>query len=335
MFKQLKIIIYRVLRLSDSTNFYSFADRIITWLIFLNITAFIASTSSSFSPAYKPLFEYIEFISSLVFTIEYILRLWSCTVTSKYKHPFWGRLKYAITPLSIIDFLSILPFYLLFLFPNLAFINLISLLRLLRLLKTSRYSESVRSLGTVLYAKKEELIATAFAVFIILTFASTLMYFLESEANPYTFGSIPDAMWWGVITLTTVGYGDIYPITPLGKFLGSVLAFLGIGLFALPAGIISSGFSEKIQRKKQAKTADNLAKSANYQSVETLPGIEVEVGFEQKQRAIALHIENSAELMKMCVETTKQKLGTAFESEEILRDLAIHLYNEAVQKFPI
>ena len=191
MFKQLKIIIYRVLRLSDSTNFYSFADRIITWLIFLNITAFIASTSSSFSPAYKPLFEYIEFISSLVFTIEYILRLWSCTVTSKYKHPFWGRLKYAITPLSIIDFLSILPFYLLFLFPNLAFINLISLLRLLRLLKTSRYSESVRSLGTVLYAKKEELIATAFAVFIILTFASTLMYFLESEANPYAFGSIP------------------------------------------------------------------------------------------------------------------------------------------------
>ena len=333
MFQQFKIIIYRVLRLSDSTNFYSFADRIITWLIFLNITAFIASTSSSFSPEYKPLLEYIEFISSLVFTIEYILRLWACTVTSKYKHPFWGRLKYALTPLSIIDLLSILPFYLLFLFPNLIFVNLISLLRLLRLIKMSRYSESIKSLGTVLCAKKDELIATAFAVFMILIFASTLMYFLEAEAHPKAFGSIPDAMWWAVITLTTVGYGDIYPITPLGKFLGSILAFLGIGLFALPAGIISSGFSEEIQRKKQAKMANSFEKSANSQSVETLAGIEV--SFEQKQRTIALHIENSAELMKMCVETTKQKLGNAFESEEILRDLAIHLYNETVRKFQL
>ena len=326
MFQQFKIITYKILRLSDSTNFYRFADRIITWLIFLNITAFIASTSSSFYPAYKPLFEYIEFISSLVFTIEYILRLWACTVTSKYKHPFWGRFKYALTPLSIIDFISILPVYLLFLFPNLIFVNLISLLRLLRLMKMSRYSESLKSLGTVLCTKKDELIATAFAVFMILIFASTLMYFLEAEAHPKAFGSIPDAMWWAVITLTTVGYGDIYPITPLGKFLGSILAFLGIGLFALPAGIISSGFSEEIQRKKQVKTADNLAKSANCQS---------EVGFEQKQRAIALHIENSAELMKMCVETTKQKLGNAFESEEIIRDLAIHLYNETYRKFEL
>ncbi len=331
--RQLKIIIYKFFKLSDSTNFYSFADQIITWLIFLNITVFIASTSSSFSPEYKPLFEYIEIICSLVFTIEYILRLWACTITTKYKHPIWGRLKYALTPLSIIDFLSTLPVYLLLLFPQFVFINLISLLRLLRLIKMSRYSDSMQSLGTVLCAKKDELIATAFAVFIILIFASTLMYFLESEAHPQAFGSIPDAMWWGVITLTTVGYGDIYPITPLGKFLGSILAFLGIGLFALPAGIISSGFSEEIQRKKQGKMADNLAKSKNFQSVETLLGIEV--GFEQKLIAIALHVENSSELMKLCVEKTKQKLGSHIENEEVLRDFAIHLYNETVRKFEL
>ncbi len=333
MFQQFKIITYKTLRLSDSTNFYRFADRIITWLIFLNITAFIASTSSTFSPEYKPLIEYIEFISSLVFTVEYILRLWACTVNSKYKHPFWGRLKYAFTPLSIIDFLSILPFYLLFLFPHLIFVNLISILRLLRLIKMSRYSESMKSLGTVLCAKKDELIATAFAVFIILIFASSIMYFVESEAHPKAFGSIPDAMWWGVVTLTTVGYGDIYPITPLGRFLGAILAFLGIGIFALPAGIISSGFSEEIQRKKQAKIADSLEKSASFPPVEMQA--KIEVSFEQQQRAIALYIENSSELMKLCVEKTKQKLGNAFESEEILRDLAIHLYNEALRKFEL
>ena len=334
MRKQLKTILYEILEASDSTNFYSLADDvIITFLIFLNLTAFIASTSPSFSLGYQLVFEYIEIISSLVFTLEYVLRMWVCTVDRKYSHPIWGRLKYALTPLSMIDFISILPFYLLLLFPNLSFVYIISILRLLRLIKISRYSESVRTLGAVLYSKKEELLATAFAVFILLIFASSLMYFVESSAQPKSFGSIPNAMWWGVVTLTTVGYGDIYPITPIGRFLGSILAFLGIGIFALPAGIISSGFSEELQRKKQQKTPENLGSSAHYQSVEMLA--EREVIFEQKQMAIALHIESSSELMKICVQTAKQKLGSDFQNEQILRDLAIHLYNETVRKFEL
>ncbi len=334
MRKQLKTIIYEILEASDSTHFYSFADDlIIPFLIVLNVTAFIASTSSSFSLAYKLLFECIEIICSLVFTIEYVLRMWVCTVDRKYSHPIWGRLKYALTPLSMIDLISILPFYLLWLFPDLRFVYVISILRLLRLIKISRYSESVRTLGTVLYAKKEELLATAFAVFILLIFASSLMYFVESSAQPKSFGSIPDAMWWGVVTLTTVGYGDIYPITPIGRFLGSILAFLGIGIFALPAGIISSGFSEEVQRRKQEKMAGNLEPSANGQSVKMLS--EIEVGFQQNQRAIALHIESSSELMKMCVLTAKQKLGSDFQNEQIICDLAIHLYNEALRKFEL
>lgn len=159
------------------------------------------------------------------------------------------------------------------------------------------------------------------------------MYFVESSAQPQVFGSIPDARWWGVVTLTTVGYGDIYPIAPIGRFLGSILAFLGIGIFALPAGIISSGFSEELPNRNQQKTTENLQQSANSQSVETLAGIEM--GFEQKLIAIALHIENSSEFMKLCVAQTKQNLVTAFESEEILRDFAIHLYNEACRQFDI
>ena len=334
MRKQLKTILYEILEVSDSTNFYSLADDvIISSLIFLNLTAFIASTSPSFSLKSQLVFEYIEIISSLVFTLEYVLRMWVCTLDSKYTHPIWGRLKYALTPLSLIDLISILPFYLLLLFPKLSFVSIISILRLLRLIKISRYSESVRTLGAVLYAKKEELLATAFAVFILLIFASSLMYFVESSAQPQSFGSIPDAMWWGVVTLTTVGYGDIYPITPIGRFLGSTLAFLGIGIFALPAGIISSGFSEEVQRRKQEKIAGNLEQFATGQSIKMLA--EIEVGFEQKQRAIALHIESSSELMKMCVQAAKQKLGSDFQNEQILCSLAIHLYNEAVRKFDL
>ena len=334
MRKQLKNIIYEILETSESSNLYSFIDDIvITGLILINVGAFIASTSPALSHDHQSLLENIEIVSSLIFTIEYVLRLWVCTVDCRYSHPLWGRLRYGLTPLSLIDLISILPFYSLLLFPNLNFVNLIRLLRLLRLLKMSRYSESVRTLGGVLYAKKEELIATAFAVFILLLFASSIMYFVEHEAHPKAFGSISDAMWWGVVTLTTVGYGDIYPITPLGRFLGAILAFLGIGIFALPAGIIAAGFSEEVQKRKQEKMAANLEQSANYQSVKRLA--EIEVGFEQKQRAIALHIENSSELMKICVQTAKHKLGSDFENEQILRDLAIHLYNETVRKFQL
>ncbi|AFZ04724.1 Ion transport protein [Oscillatoria nigro-viridis PCC 7112] len=332
--KQIKSQIYAILEKSELGNFYSLADDIfITCLIAINVAAFIASTSPTLSQEQQLILENIEIVSSLVFTIEYLLRLWVCTVDSRYSHPFWGRLRYGLTPLSLIDLISILPFYSLLLFPNLSFVNLIRLLRLLRLLKMSRYSESLRTLGAVLYAKKEELIATAFAVFILLIFASSVMYFVENEAHPETFASIPDAMWWGVVTLTTVGYGDIYPITPLGKFLGAILAFLGIGIFALPAGLIAAGFSEEVQRKKQEKMAANLEQSANFQAVKRLA--EIEVGFEQKQRAIALHVESSSELMKMCVQTAKQKLGSDFKNEQIICDLAIHLYNEAVRKFEL
>jgi len=334
MRQQLRQILYEILESSENRNLYRLADDIIIpCLILINVAAFIVSTSPSLSPEHKSLLEKIEIVASLVFTIEYVLRLWVCTVDRRYSHPLWGRLRYAMTPLSLIDLVSILPFYALLLFPNLSFVNLIRLLRLLRLLKMSRYSESFRTLGAVLYAKKEELSATAFAVFILLIFASSVMYFVEYEAHPEAFGSIPDAMWWGVVTLTTVGYGDIYPITPLGKFLGAILAFLGIGIFALPAGIIASGFSEEVQRKKQEKNTANLDLSANCQSVQMLG--EVEVSFEEQQRAIALHLESSSELMKMCVQTAKQKLGSDFENEQILRDLAIHLYNEAVRKFQL
>ncbi|MEG4348875.1 ion transporter [Microcoleus sp. LAD1_D5] len=334
MRKKIKTIIYEILETSDSSNLYSLADDVvITGLILINVAAFIASTSPTLSPEYTSLLANIEIVSSFVFTIEYILRLWVSTVDRRYSHPLWGRLRYALTPLSLIDLISILPFYFLLVFPSLNFVNLIRVLRLLRLLKVSRYSESVRTLGAVLYAKKEELIATALAVFILLIFASSIMYFVEYEAHPKAFGSIPDAMWWGVVTLTTVGYGDIYPITPLGKLLGAMLAFLGIGIFALPAGIIAGGFSEELQKRKPEKRAENLEKFADCQSVKMLA--EIEVGFEEKQKAIALHIESSSELMKMCVQMARQKLGSEFKNEQILRDLAIYLYNEAVRKFEL
>ena len=129
------------------------------------------------------------------------------------------------------------------------------LIRLFRLFKLGRYSAAIKLFGRVLKAKREELFITAFAIFIILTISSSLLYYVEHKAQPEVFSSIPAAMWWGVATLTTVGYGDIYPITTLGKFLGAIISLLGIGLFAMPAGILSAGFIEEIRKTKEtAKT---------------------------------------------------------------------------------
>ncbi len=151
----------------------------------------------------------------------------------------------------MIDLMAILPFYLPKLIPfDLRFLRAVRLFRIFRLLKLGRYSESVRLLGRVLNAKKEELGVTIFAVLILLVICSSLMYYAEHQAQPEAFSSIPAAMWWGIVTLTTVGYGDVYPITLPGKILGAIIAVLGIGLFALPAGILASGFADEMQKKR-------------------------------------------------------------------------------------
>ncbi len=218
------------------------------------MTAVILETVQSLYREYAFAFTTFEAASVGVFTVEYILRLWSCTTEERFRRPVAGRLRFAATPLAVVDLLAILPFYLpMFLPLDLRFIRAIRLFRLFRLFKLGRYSESLRLLGVVLRARKEELLMTVFTLSILLIVSSSLMYFVENEAQPQVFSSIPEAMWWGIVTLTTVGYGDVYPVTPLGKFLGAVIALLGIGMFALPAGILGSGFIEEIQRKRERR----------------------------------------------------------------------------------
>jgi voltage-gated potassium channel len=153
--------------------------------------------------------------------------------------------------MAIIDLLAILPFYLPLVLPDFRFMRAIRLFRLFRILKLARYSDALKTFADVLNLKKEELGVTFFATLILLVVASSMVYEAENEVQPEAFANIPDAMWWGVVTLTTVGYGDIYPVTPLGKFIGSFVVISGIGLFALPAGILASGFNEVLQRRKE------------------------------------------------------------------------------------
>lgn len=247
--------IYEILEPAPEGDWLSKAvDIFIMIVILLNVIAVILETLEGLADQYADFFRMFEIISVGIFTVEYFLRLWTCTVDQRFNSPVKGRLRYVFTPLAMVDFLAILPFYLpLILEVDLRFMRILRLFRIFRLFKLIRYSMSLQFLGHVFRAKKEELLITMFFALILLVFASGLMYFFENKVQPQAFASIPAAMWWGVATLTTVGYGDIYPITPIGKLVGGVIAILGIGMFALPAGILASGFAEEIQNRKNAK----------------------------------------------------------------------------------
>ena len=252
---RLKKRIYEILEVAAPGDSLSrIFDVFIMTLIFLNVVAVVLETVQGLSAQYRGFFRSFELVSVIIFSIEYILRLWSCTINPKYRNLILGRFRFMVTPLALVDLFAILPFYLPMLIKmDLRFLRAVRLVRIFRLFKIGRYSESMKLFGSVLKAKKEQLVITLFAVFILLTIASSLLYYVENEAQPEAFSSIPSTMWWGVSALTTVGYGDMYPITPIGKFLGAIISLLGIGLFAMPTGILSAGFVEEIRKKKESE----------------------------------------------------------------------------------
>ena len=222
-------------------------DQTIFSLIALTSLTIVLETIAPIAAVAQGAFEVVEVVTVALFTFEYLLRVWSCTEDPDYAHPLWGRLRFAVQPLTLIDLLAIAPFYI----PLTGLdLRIARVLRLLRLLKLTRYSESMSIIVDVLRSRREALISTVFIGFVLLLFASALMYLAEREAQPEGFSSIPAAMWWGMVTLTTVGYGDLFPVTGLGRGLGAVVALLGIGLFALPAGILGSAFVEELDRRR-------------------------------------------------------------------------------------
>ncbi len=253
----MKETIYLILMDETSDNAAKrWVNSFIAGLITLNVFAVVLESVDEIGKQWGDAFHIFEIVSVLIFSAEYVLRLWVCTLDKRYAGPVNGRLRFAFTPMALVDLIAVLPFYLFFFLPgDLRFIRMLRLFRLVRVLKLARYTDSFWFIQTVLHEKKEELTFSAFAGCVLLLIAACLMFMFEREAQPEAFSSIPAALWWGVATLTTVGYGDVYPITVMGKALASIVAFLGIGLFAIPAGILASGFSEEIQKRKLKRKA--------------------------------------------------------------------------------
>jgi voltage-gated potassium channel len=227
-------------------------DPIMIVVVLASVTGVILRTVPSMRMDHLGALRAIEFTSVAVFTIEFFLRLWIADLSppSGARGP---RLGYLLSAEGLVDLAAIVPFYLALAFP--AGIPVFAAVALLRIFKLVRYSPALATLLAVIANERKVLAGMLTIMLVLLLFSSTVVYLVERTAQPEKFGSIPAAMWWGIATLTTVGYGDVTPITPLGKLFGGMVEILGIGMFALPAGILSSGFAREIRQREMLTIA--------------------------------------------------------------------------------
>jgi voltage-gated potassium channel len=223
--------------------------RLIVLLIVINVVAITLQTVPEFETRYAAWFLGIELLSLLVFTFEYGLRMWVAVEHAPYLHSdgWKARLKYATSPVGIIDLFAVLPFWLAFVLP--AELKILLVFRIIRFLKLARYSPGMRSLLDVLYAERRALFGCLAILIGATLVAATAMHIVERHVQPEKFGTIPDAMWWAIVTLGTIGYGDVVPVTPMGRVIAAATIFAGLIMVALPVGIVATAFANEIHRR--------------------------------------------------------------------------------------
>ncbi len=242
--------LYQILENNRNGTLANIINNSLIILILLNVISIVAASEPGIKEKYAAFFYLIDVFTLVVFTIEYLIRVWVSIEgeSSEDRQPIMTRLRYMVTPMALVDLLAILPSYLLFLGHDLLILRA---LRLIRVFKLTRYSRSMDLLSTVLRQEAETIMSAMFVLIILIVISATGIYIVEGDIQPKEFGSIPRALWWATVTLTTVGYGDVVPITGLGRALGVVIVITGIGMAALPAGILASGFTSEISRRRE------------------------------------------------------------------------------------
>ena len=227
----------------------TWVDRALVALIVINLVAVALESMPQYATRYATAFAWIEYFSLAVFTIEYGLRLWAAPEHGPYRHfpHFRARIKYALSGAGIIDLIAVLPFWLAMLLPS--DFRFLLFFRMVRFFKIARYSPAMRSLLDVLYNERRALVGCLIIALGIALVAASLMHLAEAKVQPDKLGTIPDAFWWAIVTIGTIGYGDVVPVTAVGKMIATVTIFAGLVLMALPVGIIATAFAEQIQRR--------------------------------------------------------------------------------------
>jgi voltage-gated potassium channel len=235
-------------------------DRSIVALIVINLVAATLESMPQLATRYALWFNVVEYVSLVAFTVEYALRLWCAVEHTPHRHlpPWNARLKYALSGAGLVDLLSVLPFWFAFLLP--ADLRFVLVLRMIRFFKIARYSPAMRSLLDVLYSERRALFGCLVILFGAMMIAAAAMHLAEGHVQPEKLGTIPDAMWWAIVTLGTIGYGDIVPVTPLGKVIASGTIILSLVMLALPVGIIATAFAEAVHRREFVVTWGMVAR---------------------------------------------------------------------------
>ena len=234
---------------NNETRLSKFFNYLLISLILGNVIAVLLESVNDIYKAHRLFFDVFENISIVIFSAEYLLRFWCVVEAKPEQNPWKTRWQWISSGGAIIDLLAILPAYInFFVHIDLRFLRI---LRLLRLLKLTRYFTSLQMLLRVIEREKGSFQAVLFILSILIVMAAAGVYIVENQAQPDVYSSIPASMWWAVVTLTTVGYGDVTPITPLGRALGAMITILGLGLAALPAGILATGIANELEVRKK------------------------------------------------------------------------------------
>ena len=227
-------------------------DMLSTLILVVNLTVTVMNTFDAMSLRYGAMLKGIESFTVAFFAVDYVLRLLSCRFLRPAERELKSLLLYMFSFTGVVDLLSFLPYYLPFFFPDgaVAF-RMFRVIRIFRLFRINAYYDSLNVITEVLTSKKQQLLSSVFILLVLMLGSSLCMYSLEHEAQPEVFRNAFSGIWWSVSTLLTVGYGDIYPVTTLGKLFGTIIAFLGVGMVAIPTGIISAGFVDQYSRLKR------------------------------------------------------------------------------------
>lgn len=235
-----------------SGELHHIIDHVIVISVLLSVVSIILETVPWIHDPFRWEFYSIEIVTVIIFSLEYIGRVYSCCELEKYQRPVVGRLKYMFTIGALIDLVAVLPFFIGLIFHEAFDLRFLRVFRLSRLLKLTRYTGTLNTMYKAIYRERRVLFAAAFMMILLVILTASLGFEFEHAAQPDKFDTIPDAMYWAVITLASVGYGDLTPITPMGKAMTVVISLIGIGIFAIPAGLMASAFTDQLRIDREA-----------------------------------------------------------------------------------
>lgn len=274
-------------------------DLLISALIVITIAAVTLESMPYYAQKYGAWFYWIEWVTVIVFSVEYVARVWAAPAhlppTRTWREAWAQRWRYILSFNGLVDLISVVPFYLYLLVPHLD-LRALRALRLLRILKLSNYNTALDDLFAAMYEERRAFLGAVYLICVTMFVSGSLIYFAESDLQPEAFGSIPDAIYWAVITLTTVGYGDVSPITPLGKMIAMMTAFMGVCAVAMLTGILANAFTSQLSRRKlifEERVRQALADGViDHIEREALEQLRVEFGLSSKQAdALVKHVK--------------------------------------------